>query len=98
MSAPTLKDVYEARERVYRVLTPTPLLRHPLLAAETGLDIRVKHENHNPTGSFKIRGGLNLIGGLPAPERRGVIAASTGNHGQSIPFAAEREGRPCTIL
>lgn len=98
MQIPTLKDVLEARPRVYRVLTPTPLLRHPLLAAETGLDIRVKHENHNPTGSFKIRGGLNLLAGLPAAERRGVIAASTGNHGQSIAFASEREGVPCTIV
>jgi threonine dehydratase len=98
MQIPTLKDVLEARPRVYRVLAPTPLLRHPLLAAETGLDIRVKHENHNPTGSFKIRGGLNLVAGLGAAERRGVIAASTGNHGQSIAFAAEREGVPCTIV
>src|SRR5206468_4493463 len=54
MQAPTLKDVYEARQRVYRHLRPTPLMRHPLLAMETGLDIRVKHENHNPTGAFKV--------------------------------------------
>ncbi|OLC44688.1 MAG: threonine ammonia-lyase [Acidobacteria bacterium 13_1_40CM_65_14] len=98
MSAPTLKDVYEARERVYRVVKPTPLMRHPLLAAETGLDIRVKHENHNPTGAFKIRGGLNLIGSLPAGDRRGVITATTGNHGQSIALAAQREQVPCTIV
>ena len=98
MSAPTLKDVYEARERVRRVVKPTPLMRHPLLAAETGLDIRVKHENHNPTGAFKIRGGLNLMGSLPAGERRGVITATTGNHGQSIALAAQREQVPCTIV
>jgi threonine dehydratase len=61
MPIPTLNDVYAARERVYRVLRPTPLLRHPLLCEETGLDIRVKHENHNPTGAFKVRGGINLI-------------------------------------
>ena len=54
---PTLSDIYAARPRVYRVVRPTPLLRHPLLAAETGLDILVKHENHNPTGAFKVRGG-----------------------------------------
>jgi len=93
-----LKDVYDARPRVYRVLKPTPLLRHPLLTQETGLDIRVKHENHNPTGAFKVRGGLNLIGSLPAAERRGVITATTGNHGQSIALAAERERVPCTIV
>jgi threonine dehydratase len=98
MSAPTLKDVYEARERVYRVVKPTPLMRHPLLAAETGLDLRVKHENHNPTGAFKIRGGLNLIGSLPAGDRRGVITATTGNHGQSIALAARHHGVPCTII
>ena len=80
------------------VVGPTPLLRHPLLAAETGLDIWVKHENHNPTCSFKVRGGLNLVASLPPAERRGVISASTGNHGQSIAFAAGREGVPCTIV
>jgi threonine dehydratase len=98
MQAPTLKDVYAARPRVYGVLKPTPLMRHPLLAAETGLDIYVKHENHNPTGAFKIRGGLNLVGSLSAEERRGVISASTGNHGQSIALACQREGVPCTIV
>jgi len=98
MQPPTLKDVYEARERVYRVVTPTPLLRHPLLCAETGLNVLVKHENHNPTGAFKVRGGLNLVGSLSADERRGVITATTGNHGQSIALACEREGVPCTIV
>src|SRR5881396_550999 len=98
MHAPTLADVCAARERVYRVLRRTPLLRHPLLAAETGLDIFVKHENHNPTGAFKIRGGLNLIGSLSPDERRGVITASTGNHGQSIALACQREGVPCTVV
>ncbi|MBZ5556730.1 MAG: threonine dehydratase [Acidobacteriia bacterium] len=98
MQPPTLKDVYAARERVYRVVRPTPLMRHPLLSAETGLDVVVKHENHNPTGAFKVRGGLNLIGSLPADERRGVITASTGNHGQSIALACQRDGVPCTIV
>ena len=73
-------------------------MRHPLLAAETGLDIFVKHENHNPTGAFKVRGGLNLIGSLPPSERRGVMTATTGNHGQSIALACQREGVPCTIV
>jgi threonine dehydratase len=98
LTAPTLADVYAARERVYRVLSPTPLLRHPLLAEETGVNILVKHENHNPTGAFKVRGGLNLIGSLPADQRRGVITATTGNHGQSIALASGREGVPCTIV
>ena len=87
-----------ARERVYPFIRPTPLMRHPLLAAETGLDLLVKHENHNPTGSFKVRGGLNLVGQLTPAERRGVISATTGNHGQSIALACQRAGVPCTIV
>jgi len=98
MHAPALRDIYAARPRVYRVLRPTPLMRHPLLAAETGVDLYVKHENHNPTGAFKIRGGLNLVGSLSPDERRGVITASTGNHGQSIALACQREGVPCTVV
>jgi threonine dehydratase len=98
MNAPTLADIYAARRRVARVVRPTPLMRHPLLTEELGLDISVKHENHNPTGAFKVRGGVNLIGSLPAEERRGVITASTGNHGQSIALACQREGVPCTIV
>jgi threonine dehydratase len=94
----SLRDVYAARRVVYRTLRPTPLLRHPLLNQETGLDVYVKHENHNPTSAFKIRGGLNLVGSLDADERRGVITASTGNHGQSIAMACQREGVPCTVV
>jgi threonine dehydratase len=98
MQIPSLNDIYAARGRVYRVVTPTPLMRHPLLNAATGLDIRVKHENHNPTGAFKVRGGANLIATLSPAERRGVITATTGNHGQSIALACQREGVPCTIV
>jgi threonine dehydratase len=98
MDAPTLADIYAARPRVARLVRPSPLLRHPLLARETGLDILVKHENHNPTGAFKVRGGANLIASLSADERRGVITATTGNHGQSIALACERDGVPCTIV
>jgi len=98
MQPPTLKDVYDARPRVARLVRPTPLMRHPLLALETGLDIRVKHENHNPTGAFKVRGGVNLIASLPDEDRRGLITATTGNHGQSIAVACQLEGVPCTIV
>jgi threonine dehydratase len=93
-----LTDVQAARDVVYRTLRRTPLLRHPLLNARTGLDIHVKHENHNPTGAFKVRGGLNLVANLTADERRGVITASTGNHGQSIALACRREQVPCTVV
>jgi threonine dehydratase len=98
MPIPALIDVYAARERIARAIRPTPLMRHALLAEETGLDIRVKHENHNPTGAFKVRGGANLIASLTAAERRGVITATTGNHGQSIALACGREHVPCTIV
>jgi threonine dehydratase len=94
----SLDDVRSARDVVARTLRPTALLKHPLLDAETGLDIHVKHENHNPTGAFKVRGGLNLIGRLSPTERRGVITATTGNHGQSIALACQREDVPCTIV
>ena len=70
MKEPGLEDIYRARAALTGLVSPTPLMHHPLLAAETGLDISVKHENHNPTGAFKIRGGLNLIASLtcgPAP-------------------------------
>jgi threonine dehydratase len=96
--APTLRDIYAARARIRDVIAPTPLLRHPLLADALGCDVRVKHENHNPTCAFKVRGGLNLVASLTNAERqRGVITASTGNHGQSIAFACQRAGVPCTV-
>jgi threonine dehydratase len=97
-TAVTLDDVLQAKTVVYRTIAPTALLRHPLLDAETGLRIHVKHENHLPTGAFKVRGGLNLVGNFDPDERRGVITASTGNHGQSIAMACQREGVPCTVV
>lgn len=94
-----LSDVYAARARVKAHVPPTPLMKHPLLDAETGLDIRVKHENHNPTGAFKVRGGLNLVGSLTPDERaRGIVTASTGNHGQSIALASRLHGVACTVF
>jgi threonine dehydratase len=96
---PTLSDIYAARHRIADVITPTPLLQHALLNRETGLQIWVKHENHNPTGAFKVRGGLNLVRSLSADERRrGVVTASTGNHGQSIALACQLERVTCTVF
>jgi threonine dehydratase len=98
MQPPILHDVYAARPRVYSALRPTPLLKHPLLDEALGLDVHVKHENHNPTCSFKIRGGLNLISQLSDDDRRrGVVSASTGNHGQSIALASRIHGVRCRI-
>jgi threonine dehydratase len=99
MHPPTLRDVYAARARIAPVLRPTPLLRHPLLVEALGLEVFVKHENHNPTCAFKVRGGLNLVASLDEDQRRrGVVTASTGNHGQSIAFACRRAGVACTIV
>jgi threonine dehydratase len=99
LTPPTLHDVYTARPRVYSALKPTPLLKHPLLDEATGLNIWIKHENHNPTCAFKIRGGLNLISQLSdAERRRGVVSASTGNHGQSIALASRLHGVRCRIV
>jgi threonine dehydratase len=88
-----LADVLAARQRIAPYLQPTPLYRYPTLDALTGAQVWVKHENHQPVGAFKVRGGVNLVSQLSAGERaRGVAAASTGNHGQSVAYAAELFG------
>src|ERR671936_2699332 len=98
LKTPTFEDVLKARRQIAPYLTPTPLLRHLALDRLTGAETWVKHENHNPTGAFKVRGGVNLVSQLDGDERRrGVIAASTGNHGQSVAYAARIFGVPATI-
>ena len=95
---PTLADVYEARLRIAPHLRPTPLYGYPALNELVGTEVLVKHENHQPIGAFKVRGGVNLVAQLTADEReRGVITASTGNHGQSIAYAARLFGVRATI-
>jgi threonine dehydratase len=95
---PTLADVLEARGRISPHLRPTPLYEYPGLSQLVGAEVLVKHENHQPVGAFKVRGGVNLVSQLDRAEReRGVIAASTGNHGQSIAYAARLFGVPATI-
>src|SRR6201988_3163017 len=90
---PDLADVLAARQRIAPYLRPTPLYRYPALDALTGAQVQVKHENHQPVGAFKVRGGVNLVSQLTPDERaRGVIAASTGNHGQSVAYAADLFG------
>jgi len=90
---PDLADVFAARQRIAPFLRPTPLYRYPALDAMTGARAWVKHENHQPVGAFKVRGGVNLVSQLTADQRRrGVIAASTGNHGQSVAYAADLFG------
>ncbi len=96
---PTLADVYRARGVVRGHLEPTPLLEPPALADRLGCRVFVKCENLQPTGAFKVRGGLYLMSRLSDEERaRGVVAASTGNHGQSIALAAQMYGAKATIF
>src|SRR5687768_2900595 len=96
----TLDDVQKARDRIARFLAPTPLRGYPQLDAlmAAGTSLLIKHENHQPTCSFKVRNGLSFVTGLDAAEReRGVVAASTGNHGQGVAYAASLLGVRATI-
>ena len=95
---PTLADVIAARPHVYRHLRPTPLYPYAGLSELVGAKVWVKHENHLPVGAFKVRGGLNLVARLGERERAsGLFTASTGNHGQSIAYAARAYGVRATI-
>jgi threonine dehydratase len=90
MKPPTLLDIIQAAERIKPHLNPSPLYTYPILNEHLGFIAYIKHENYNPTGAFKIRGGINLISQLsPEEKKRGVITASTGNHGQSIALASK---------
>jgi threonine dehydratase len=93
ITPPTFQDVLDARTRIAPHLRPTPLYTWPALSELVGAEVWVKHENHQPVGSFKVRGGVNLAAQLTEDERRrGLITASTGNHGQSIAFGARLNG------
>ena len=95
---PTLPDVLAAAARIRPHLSPTPLRQSPAVSEIIGADVYLKHEFHLPTGAFKVRGGVNLISQLSAREREaGVIAASTGNHGQSVAYAARLFGVKAVI-
>lgn len=95
----SLDALHQAREVVAEAMRPTPQYNWPLLEQRSGVEVWVKHENHTPTGAFKVRGGLVYMdnlhrqGALPA----GFITATRGNHGQSIPFAASRFSVPVTV-
>src|SRR6516164_3687633 len=96
---PTLADVLKARRAIAPYLAPTPSLAPAELAAALGCRAVLKCENLNPTGAFKVRGGVNLLASLEPDERaRGVVAASTGNHGQSVAYAARLFGTRATIF
>jgi threonine dehydratase len=98
LKEPDFSDVLDAAKTIRPFLQPTPLRNYPSLDRLVGTEVYVKHENHNPTGAFKVRGGINLVRRLTEDERkRGVIAASTGNHGQSIAYAARLFGVSAVI-
>lgn len=88
-----------ARRQIAPHLPRTPVHRYPSLDALLGARVYVKHENYQPVGAFKVRGGVNLVSQLSAEERaRSAIAASTDKHGQSVAFAAQRFGVPARIV
>lgn len=97
---PSLAEIEEAARIIYDVMPPTPQYNWPLLAKKSGCDLWVKHENHTPTGAFKVRGGLVYMHELKRdnPDVKGVITATRGNHGQSVAFAASRLGLKSVIV
>src|SRR5271169_6385560 len=85
-----MSELQSAAQLVYRVMPATPLYAWPKLKRRLGCNVRVKHENHTPTGAFKVRGGIVYLDRLcrADPKTSGVISATRGNHGQSVAFAA----------
>ncbi len=99
MKQPAFLDVLQARHILDKYLSPTPLHRYPALDWRLEARVYIKHENYQPIGAFKVRGGINLVSRLSAEERKqGVVTASTGNHGQSIAYAARLFGVRAIIV
>jgi len=98
--APTRERIETAAALVHGAIGSSPQISWPLLSQRVGAETWVKHENHLPTGAFKVRGGLTYVARLreEQPNLRGVIAATRGNHGQSIAFAARQFGLPCVVV
>lgn len=95
----SMAEILEARRVIRRYLNRTPLYYYAGLSELIGASVYVKHENHQPIGAFKVRGGINLISCLtPEEKERGVITASTGNHGQSIAYAARLFGVRAVVV
>ncbi len=95
-----LDELYQAQKTVGAVLPPTAQINWPLLSQRIGAELFVKHENHNPTGSFKVRGGLTYFDRLvkERPQVRRLVSATRGNHGQSLAFASAIHGIPVRIF
>jgi threonine dehydratase len=96
----SLNELEQAAAEVHAAFPGTPQYRWPLLAERTGAEVWVKHENHTPTGAFKVRGGLIHLARLAREASRpaGIISATRGNHGQSLAYAGRRVGIPVTIV
>ena len=96
----TVSELEAAASIVYGSMTATPQQRWPLLDQRCGADVWVKHENHTPVGAFKVRGGLVYMDDLfrSQPDVPGIVAATRGNHGQSVAFAAGRYGRAVAVV
>jgi threonine dehydratase len=96
---PTLQDVQTARSTIKNYVTHTPIRRYPVLSELLDADVWVKHENFQLLGAFKVRGGINLVSQTSQQDRdRGFVTASSGNHGQSIAYAARAFGAACTVV
>ena len=96
---PTIADVYDARRKISGYVHRTPLRRVPILCDMLDADVWVKHENMQLLGAFKVRGGINLVSRTTPEERAlGFVTASSGNHGQSIAYAAQQFGAKCTVF
>ena len=100
MRLPDLATLERTAAQVYQHMQPSPQIQWPLLSKRCGADVWVKHENHNPTGAFKVRGGLVYLNNLHKrnPEIRCIVTATRGNHGQSIAFAAAQLGLECVVV
>jgi threonine dehydratase len=95
----SLADVRRAAEVIAAYLPPTPIWTYPALNELTGAEVFVKHENTQPVGAFKVRGGLHLLATMPSEERaRGLVTYSTGNHALSIAYACREFATPCVVV
>jgi len=100
LKLPNISEIERAADTVYAAMPPTPQYVWPLICEAAGTTVWVKHENHTPTGAFKVRGGLAYMADLrrTRPGVEGVVAATRGNHGQSIAFAARASGIAATVV
>ncbi len=100
VSLPSLAEIEAAAALVHSVMPPTPQYAWPLLSARVGTEVWLKHENHTPTGAFKVRGGICFMDDLrrTRPDVPGIVSATRGNHGQSLGLAARAAGIRCVIV